>query len=958
MADQTGFIRIRGARTHNLHSLNLDLPRGRLIAVTGPSGSGKSSLAFDTLHAEGQRRFLLTLPGEERALFDQLKRPDVDRIEGLPPTLSVSQHVSAARPRSTLGTITEIDDHLRLLWARLGTPHCSACGDPIRKVNSADILAAFYKMGEGRKVFLLAPLVRNQVGEHREAFVQIRQGGFLRARIDDVLNEIRDIPKLPPKEPHSIEVVIDRLVVRPGMDDRFRESLATALKVGQGRVVLTHIDEGDWEDRAFSTQLECLRCDRLYPDLEPRLFSFNTPVGACPRCDGLGVVRQLDPAQVIPDRGKTLGEVLARLVEAFPDALEVFAVDRKSLKQLPTRFPKEGATWDTELPLRDWPEEAVAAVFFGEDRLFRGLTPPGAPEEEEEDVSWEDYLAPLLTNVVCPECDGARLGALARAVTLHGQSLPALTRRPVDAGHAWFQELQTPANRAALVEESATREKVCDALVPEIARRLRFLEEVGLGYLTLNRPGPTLSGGELQRARLATYLGGGLLGVCYILDEPTIGLHPHDTDRLIHALRQLQGKGSTVVVVEHDAAMLRAADYLVDLGPGGGTQGGRLLAQGTVDEVIRDSASITGRYLDKASRERKRLEESTHTPVAYTPVADAPGSPSLRLRGVTHHNLKNVDVAIPLGRLVCLTGVSGSGKSSLARDVLLAAARRHLGLVAPTPGEHAEIEGLEHLDKVIEVDQRPLGRSSRSTPASYVGILDELRKVFAATRTAKARGYKPNRFSFNVKGGRCETCQGQGTLRVTLKLLPQLRIPCPVCHGKRYNPATLEAAYRGKSIADVLNLTVADALAFFANVPTLEKPLAVLAEVGLGYLTLGQPSRTLSGGEAQRVKLSAELARTSTGRTLYLLDEPTTGLHFVDVARLTALLRRLVDAGNTVLVIEHNLDLIAASDWLIDLGPGGGEAGGNVVASGTPEEVARTAGSRTGFYLDAFFAGK
>jgi excinuclease ABC subunit A len=867
MPEAAGWIRLRGARTHNLRNVDADLPRACLTVITGPSGSGKSSLAFDTLHAEGQRRYLETLRAGTRALFAQLPRPDVDSLEGLPPTVCISQRTTAPRPRSTLATVTEIHDHLRLLWARLGTPHCWQCGNPIRKHTVADIVRATFTRGEGRKVFLLAPLVQDEPGGHREAFQQIRQGGYLRARVDDVLQEIRDIPQINPRVNHTIELVVDRLVVRAGLEDRFTESITTAAKLGAGRVLITDLDDGDWRDELFSTVFACPRCRIALPDPEPRRFSFNNPYGACPTCTGYGQVLDFDP-------------------------------------------------------------EAAS---------------------EEDDDKPERVRDALAAFVPCPECGGARLNREARSVRFADKGLHEVTALTVTDARSWFELIP----KDELHDTAVTRAR--DVLLGEIATRLRFLDAVGLGYLTLDRPAPTLSGGELQRARLATYLGGGLRGVCYILDEPTMGLHPRDTDRLLHALRDLQSRGNSVVVVEHDEAVIRAADWLIDIGPGAGRDGGQLLAAGPTAEVLANPQSVTGKWLLRrphAPREAGEFQAERESSAGDQALSSR-GARGLRIRGARHHNLKNIDVAFPLGRLIAVSGVSGSGKSSLVRDILAHAARRRLGLQAPPPGAHDAVEGLEHIDKVIEVNQQPIGRSSRSCPATYTGLFDDLRQVFAATRAAKARGAKANRFSFNTRGGRCEECQGQGELKPDAHWLPELRVPCPACQGRRFNPATLAILYRGKSIADVLDMTVAEAAAFFANLPALQRALQPLAEVGLGYLTLGQPANTLSGGEAQRVKLATELARTATGRTLYLLDEPTTGLHVSDVANLVRVLRQLVAAGNTVVVIEHHLDVIAAADWVIDLGPEAGDGGGRLVCAGPPDELTTSADSVTGLFLRA-----
>lgn len=934
------WIRVRGARTHNLQNVQADFPRGKLSVLTGPSGSGKSSLAFDTVHAEGQRRFLETLRPEGRALFRLLQRPDLDLLEGLPPTLCVAHHSGSPRPRTTLATLTEIHDHLRLLYARFGTPHCPGCGAVVRRHHLADIVRDTLARPEGSKVYLLAPLVRGRTGTHREVLQHVRQGGYLRARIDGVLTEIRDLPRLDSARPHTIDLVVDRLVVRPTLEERLAESLATALKEGRGRVVVADLEEGDWNDRTFAIRLECSTCDLLLDDPEPRLFHFNHPDGACPRCTGLGLVRRFDPELILPDRGRKLADVVLRIQELLPEGVVVPGPTRKELQVLIEAFPGPKA-WKPTAPLACWPQEAVDALLQGTERTDPPL-PGWIPQLEklkqrleEESPDAAGGLDGLQREQVCPDCAGDRLQPFSRGFRFHGQTLPTITRATVAEAAvrlaAWIEADNGPERDAS----TQARRK----LLEEIRTRLEFLQEVGLGYLSLDRAAVSLSGGELQRARLATCLGGGLLGVCYILDEPTIGLHPRDTRRLIRALRRLQERGNTLLVVEHDEEVLRQADWLVDLGPGAGPEGGRVLAQGTVAEVLEDPASVTGRFLG----ERKTIAPSTDRV--------SPDGPHLRLRGVRHHNLRDLDVDIPLGRLVCLTGVSGSGKSSLGRDVLCHAARRHFGLVAPTPGAHAALEGLEQLDKVVEIDQKPLGRSLRSTPASYLGIFDEIRKIFAATKTARARGYPPSRFSFNVKGGRCETCMGQGCLRLALDFLPELTAPCPDCGGTRYLPATLEATFRGRSIAEVLNLSVREARTVFAAVPTVAPVLEVLDEVGLGYLALGQPSSTLSGGEAQRIKLAAELSRRATGKTLFLLDEPTTGLHGSDVARLYRVLRRLVAGGNTVVLIEHHLDLIAGADWILDLGPEAGVEGGRLVAAGTPTEIARHPESSTGKYL-------
>jgi excinuclease ABC subunit A len=917
MRESGEWIKIRGARTHNLQSLSCDIPVGAFTVITGPSGSGKSSLAFDTLYAEGRRRFLETLRGDKRALFHQLQRPDVDAIEGLPPVVCVSQHTTAARPRSTLGTVTEIHDHLRLLFARFGTRYCSNCDIPIHKHSLTEIVRAVVAQ-EGRKFFVLAPLVIDQPGDHKDHFRHILQAGFLRARVDGVLMEIRDVPKLDAKKPHTIEMIVDRLIVKPGIEERLRESLTSAVQHSGGRVIITDIETGDWLDDVYSTKYACIKCGESVADLEPRDFSFNNPHGACPRCTGLGQIWELDPKLVIPDRAMTLDAVIDRLNELAPEGL---SMDRKAflpspvllVRPLPSppvlRGRGAGGEGDearkANVPLKTWPDDVYHSLT---QSLLNILRQWSALLETES----ETPFASLSGFIVCPDCHGARLSASARSVRFADIPLHEITALSVDRAADWFNQ--------------SNHQPAIATLLHEIQQRLRFLQEVGLGYLTLDRPAITLSGGEAQRARLATHLGGGLLGVCYILDEPTMGLHPRDTQRLIDALRKLQAQGNTVIVVEHDESVMRQADWHIDIGPGAGKHGGRLL------------------YCANRSEPEAQARETTK------PLACASDS-EIMIRGARHHNLKNITARIPLARWTCVTGVSGSGKSSLARDILVHAARRHLGLLAPAPGAHDRIDGLDQLDKVLEVDQKPIGRSSRSNPASYIGLFDEIRKLFATTKLAKIRGYKANRFSFNAKGGRCEQCQGQGTIRIELAAMPELRVTCQTCDGKRFNAATLEVRYRGLSISEVLDLPIEDARTFFANVPMLQKGLQALDDVGLGYLALGQPANTLSGGEAQRVKLANELSKTSTGKTLYLFDEPTSGLHSTDITRLLRVFRQLVDAGNTVIVIEHHLDVILACDWVLDLGPEGGAAGGELVAAGSPTEIAQCERSITGRYL-------
>jgi excinuclease ABC subunit A len=830
-------IHIRGARVHNLKDVDLDVPRDQLVVVTGVSGSGKSSLVFDTLHAESQRRYIESLSSYARQFVDQLERPDVDVIDGLPPTVAVDQRSGAASPRSTVATLTEIHDYLRVLYARTGTPHCPNCGHPIQRQTPEQMVATVMAIKEGRKLILLAPIVRGRKGSHLEAFQAVRRAGLIRARVDGEILDLGDtLPRLAKTKTHDVEAVVDRLVVREGIRPRLAESIDLALKLGEGRILLSVQTETGWEDVPLSVNFACLNCGRSFEELEPRTFSFNSPHGACPTCGGLGVVR-------VP--------------EAETDA-----------------------------------------------------------DELQEDSS-----------VTCPDCHGSRLRPEARAVRVAGRTLPEVLSQPVSASHAFFSKLVLPESQ----------EPVGRPLLREIVARLGFLKQVGLGYLTLDRGANTLSGGELQRVRLASRIGSGLVGACYVVDEPTAGLHPRDTGLLLESLRALRDHGNSVIVVEHDEAVIRAADWLIDIGPGAGPEGGHVVAQGSVETLEVAGISLTADYLRRTETESRR--ESGR-------LAGSPGQ--VTITNASARNLKKIEVSIPLGAITCVCGVSGSGKSTLVHDVLARAARRFLNRRADDLGTGAKISGLDAFDKLIEVDQSPIGRGPRSTPSTATGLFDEIRRLYARTREAKVRGYKASRFSFNARGGRCEACEGQGVRKVSMSFLADMFVRCEVCAGKRFNPQTLEVRFKGKSIGDVLETRVDEALVLFDAQPKIKQGLASLHDAGLGYLTLGQPSTTLSGGEAQRVKLAAELGRSATGRTLFLLDEPTTGLHFADVDRLLALLSRLADAGNTIVVIEHNLNVLKSADWLIDLGPEGGENGGRVLATGAPLEVARSPESVTG----------
>lgn len=923
-------IRIRGARVHNLQNIDVEIPRNRLVVVTGPSGSGKSSLAFDTLYAEGQRQYIESLSVYARQFLHQLERPDVDLIEGLQPTISIDQRAGSQNPRSTVATVTEIYDHLRLLMARLGQPHCYQCGTPICQQTPEEIVGALQGLPEGTRIIVLAPLVRGRKGEHKDVLAEIRKAGLVRARVDGQVVEVDNPPELARQKVHHIEAVVDRLVIREGVHARLAESIKLSLRYADGLVLacceVRSGGESHWRDRLFSTQYACPNCRISFEELEPRTFSFNSPYGACPTCEGLGVRAAFDPVLVLPDRELSLANgAVAPWREAS------VAAERKYKGYFREFLSATGLRWNT--PLNKFPPKAFTQFLEGNGKKFGGLL--ALLEKEYATTTLpavQQRLEAFRGRVVCPDCQGARLRPEAQAVQLFGKAIHELTGQTVGEALEQFREMKFDADD----------EPIGRPVRDEILARLEFLEHVGVGYLTLDRPSDTLSGGELQRVRLATGLGSGLVGVCYVLDEPSIGLHPRDNQRLIDALRGLQSRGNTVVVVEHDEAIMRQADYLLDLGPGAGRHGGRIVAQGPPDCVEHDLASLTGRYLSGAltipvpARRRR---------VAKTRL--------LTIEGVTTNNLKNVTVQFPLSALVCVTGVSGSGKSSLLGETLAPALIRRLGGLAPKPGPHTTLRGASQVDKVVEIDQTPIGRTPRSNPATYIGVFDEIRKVFTNTRDARKRGYKVGRFSFNVKGGRCEECQGQGQQKIEMNFLPDLYIPCPVCEGKRFNRQTLEIRYRGQSIADVLDMRVDDAAVFFENFSTIARLLGSLQEVGLGYVTLGQASTTLSGGEAQRIKLATELGRVTTGKTIYILDEPTTGLHFDDTRKLLDVLSRLVDLGNSVIVIEHNLDVLKACDWIIDLGPEGGEAGGHVVATGTPEDVAALPGNHTGQYLRA-----
>lgn len=923
----TDLIRVRGARVHNLKSVDVDLPRDRLVVLTGVSGSGKSSLAFDTIYAEGQRRYIESLSSYARQFLDQLERPDVDAIDGLPPTVSIDQRAGAANPRSTVATLTEIHDYLRILYARKGVPYCPGCGQPILRQTPEQMVATVLAMREGRKVIVLAPLVRGRKGQHAEAFQAIRRAGLLRARVDGTIIEVtRDDPKLARNRTHDIEAVVDRLVVREGIRPRLAESVDLALKIGDGAIVLSAQNGDDWDDLVLSIHFACPSCGTGLEELEPRTFSFNSPYGACRECDGLGTRAAFDPELILPDPRLSLARgAIVPWVDPSLRLASALAAEPWIADFLKTRGIKKTTA------LGSWPAEARRAFLKGDGDGVVGVIPAleRALAAARTDRQRQE-LAAYRSESPCPGCLGARLRPEARMVRVHGQSLPEVLDRPIAQSRPHFENL-----RATVASDLVAR-----PLVTEIASRLAYLDDVGLGYLTLARAADTLSGGELQRVRLATQIGSGLIGVCYVLDEPTAGLHPRDTERLLASLNGLRDQGNSVIVVEHDETMIRAADWVVDLGPGAGPDGGRVVATGRADALEEREPSPTARYLRGDAR---------GVPSARSRLDASPGW--VRIEGAREHNLKGIDVAIPVASLSGVSGVSGSGKSTLVHDILARAARRLFDRKGPRPGAHDRVSGLDAFDKMIVVDQSPIGRGPRSTPATFTSVYDEIRKVYALTREAKIRGYDASRFSFNVKGGRCERCEGQGVRRIEMNFLPDLFVRCDACRGLRFNRQTLEIRFKGKSIGEVLAMRVDESRDLFSAQPRVARGLDALHEVGLGYVTLGQASTTLSGGEAQRVKLAAELARTATGRTLYLLDEPTTGLHFADVDRLLGVLQRLADLGNTVVVIEHNLDVLRAADWLIDLGPEGGEAGGQLVGMGPPAALAANPASATGRYL-------
>ncbi len=941
------FIRIRGARTHNLRNLDLDIPRDRLVVMTGLSGSGKSSLAFDTLYAEGQRRYVESLSAYARQFLSMMDKPDVDHIEGLSPAIAIEQKATSHNPRSTVGTVTEIYDYLRLLYARAGIPRCPDHGVELAAQAVSQMVDQVMKLPEGTAALLLAPMIADRKGEHAEVFETLQAQGFVRARVDGRVHELDALPKIDPKRKHTIEAVVDRFRVRPDAAQRLAESFETALRLsgGTARVALTATaDSGATaaaapEPLLFSNRHACPICGYSVALLEPKMFSFNNPAGACPTCDGLGFQEFFDPARVVahPHLSLAGGAVRgwdrrnAHYFQMIQSLAKHFKFDIESAwGELPARIQQVlmYGSGEQEVEFR-YPEGG--GKLGRRKHRFEGILPNlERRHRETESATVREELAKYLGLRACPDCEGTRLNPTARHVFVGERNLPSITKLPVARALAFFDGLQV----------AGWRGEVASRIVKEVGDRLRFLVDVGLDYLALDRSADTLSGGEAQRIRLASQIGSGLTGVMYILDEPSIGLHQRDNARLLGTLRRLRDLGNTVIVVEHDEDAILAADHVVDLGPGAGVHGGALVAQGTPQEIEATPGSLTGQYLSGRRR------------IAVPPLrVPRQRNMALKITGATGNNLQNVTVEIPLRLMTCVTGVSGSGKSTLINDTLYKHVATHLNGAAPDGAPVESIDGLGHVDRVIEIDQSPIGRTPRSNPATYTGLFSGLRDLFAQVPEARTRGYDAGRFSFNVKGGRCESCQGDGVIKVEMHFLPDVYVPCDVCKGQRYNRETLEIRYRGKNIHDVLGMTVEDALKFFQNLPLVQPKLQTLMDVGLAYLTLGQNATTLSGGEAQRVKLAKELAKRATGRTLYILDEPTTGLHFHDVAQLLAVLHRLRDEGNTIVVIEHNLDVIKTADWVIDLGPEGGEGGGRIVAAGTPEQVAATAGSYTGQYL-------
>lgn len=937
-AEKKQYIKIRGANEHNLKNIDVDIPRNELVVLTGLSGSGKSSLAFDTIYAEGQRRYMESLSSYARQFLGQMEKPDVESIEGLSPAISIDQKSTNRNPRSTVGTVTEIYDYFRLLYARIGIPHCPKCGKEIKKQTVDQMTDQIMELPEGTKIQLLAPVVRGRKGTHAKLFEKAKKSGYVRVRVDGSMYELTEEIILDKNIKHNIEIVVDRLIVREGIEKRLSDSIESVLTLAEG---LLQVDVIGGETLNFSQSFSCPDCGISIEEIEPRSFSFNNPFGACPDCYGLGYKMEFDIDLMIPDKTLSINDGAITVI-GWQSCTDKGSFTRAILEALCKEYG-----FDLDTPFEDYPEAVQHVLIHGTDGREVKVYYKGQRGEGVYDVAFEGLLRNVerryretgsetmkaeyesfMRITPCRTCGGQRLKKDALAVTVGGMNIAEVTALSIEKLQKFLAEL-------VLTE---TQELIGGQILKEIKARTNFLMDVGLDYLTLSRATGTLSGGEAQRIRLATQIGSGLVGVAYILDEPSIGLHQRDNDKLLKTLKHLRDLGNTLIVVEHDEDTMKEADYIVDIGPGAGEHGGEVVAAGTAKEIMKNKKSVTGAYL--SGRKKIPVPEERREPKGF-----------LKILGARENNLKNIDVEIPLGVMTCVTGVSGSGKSSLVNEILYKALAKELNRARTIPGKHTRIEGLEQVDKVINIDQSPIGRTPRSNPATYTGVFDLIRDLFAATADAKARGYKKGRFSFNVKGGRCEACSGDGILKIEMHFLPDVYVPCEVCHGKRYNRETLEVKYKGKSIYDVLNMTVEEALHFFENVPSIRRKMETLYDVGLSYIRLGQPSTTLSGGEAQRIKLAAELSKRSTGKTVYILDEPTTGLHFADVHKLTEILQKLSADGNTVVVIEHNLDVIKTADYLIDIGPEGGDKGGKVIAKGTPEQVAASECSYTGKYI-------
>ncbi|RKD30094.1 excinuclease ABC subunit UvrA [Thermohalobacter berrensis] len=930
-------IIVKGAREHNLKNIDLELPRNKFIVFTGLSGSGKSSLAFDTIYAEGQRRYVESLSAYARQFLGQMEKPNIDYIEGLSPSISIDQKTTSKNPRSTVGTVTEIYDYLRLLFARIGTPHCPKCGKVISSQTVDQMVDKIMELEERTKLQLLAPIVRGRKGEHQKLLDNIRKEGFVRVRVDGDIRDINEDIKLDKNKKHSIEVVVDRLIMKKGIEKRLADSIETALELSDGIVI---VDIIDGEELLFSQKFACVECGIGIEELSPRMFSFNSPYGMCPDCNGLGSNKKVDPELIIPNKDLTINQGAIAPYSNTSDDTYYF----RAFKAI-----AEDNGFDLDTPIKDAPKKFLDEILYGtgsrnirftyESRFggvrdfnapFEGIIPNFERRYRETNSDYiRDKIGNYMSIIPCPKCNGSRLKPESLAVTVGEKNISEITNMSVRKAKEFFDNLKLTKRQEFIAEQ----------ILKEIRERLKFLEDVGLDYLTLSRRAGTLSGGESQRIRLATQIGSSLVGVLYVLDEPSIGLHQRDNDRLLKTLRNLTDLGNTLIVVEHDEDTMYSADYIVDIGPRAGLHGGEIVAHGTVDEIKKCKESITGQYLSG----KKKIE--------VPKGRREPNGKWIEVVGARENNLKKINVKFPLGVFTCVTGVSGSGKSTLVNEILYKKLAQVLHRGKDKPGKHETIKGIKNIDKVIDIDQSPIGRTPRSNPATYTGVFDHIREVFAKTPEARMRGYKKGRFSFNVKGGRCEACKGDGIIKIEMHFLPDVYVPCEVCKGKRYNRETLEVKYKGKSISDILDMTVEEALEFFENIPKIKRKLKTMYDVGLGYIKLGQPSTQLSGGEAQRIKLATELSKRSTGKTLYILDEPTTGLHFADVHKLIKVLNRLVESGNTVIVIEHNLDVIKTADYIIDLGPEGGDKGGMIVAQGTPEEICKIPESYTGQFL-------